>query len=85
MHFPPNSGTLRQYWYCVGSGTDYFRLQNALKAISGGRLGNRWLAAALLGNSVQSVGDTIEAVADANFGKAANVGGADAFGYTAET
>jgi hypothetical protein len=80
---PENNGTLRQFWHCVASGTDYFSLQTGLKAVSGGRLGNGWLAGALLGNSVQSVGDTIEAVADANFGKAVNVAAAEAFADTA--
>jgi RHS repeat-associated protein len=40
---------------CVKSGTDYFSLQHGLQAISGGRLGNSWLANAFLGNSVSSV------------------------------
>lgn len=58
-------------------------IQNGLRAISGGRFGNGWLAGAFLENSVQSFGDTIEAVADFNFRKASNVAGSEALGDTA--
>ena len=44
-------------------GLDKFSLQSGLKYINGGRLGDGFLASAFLGNSVQSVGDTIAALA----------------------
>ncbi len=71
------------YWSCVRSGLDGFSLQNGLQKISGGRLGTSWLAGAFLGNSVQSVGDTIAALAQGNVGGAANAAGSEAFGDTA--
>jgi len=39
---------------CVKSGTDYFSLQNGLKAISGGRLGNSWLSSAFLSSNISN-------------------------------
>lgn len=60
-----------------------FSLQSGLQNISGGKLGNGWLAGALLGNSVQSVGDTISLVANGKPGSAANTAVQEAFGDTA--
>lgn len=79
-----NRGMLPQsYWGCIASGTDYFSLQNGLRAIAGKRIGDNWLAGAFLGNSVQSAGDTIQALANGAVGKAANAAGSEAFGDTA--
>lgn len=82
---PSEAAPNNSYWSCVRSGLDDFSLQSGLKKISGGRLGNSWLAGAFLGNSVQSVGDTIAALGQGNVGGAANVAGGEAFGDTAGT
>jgi RHS repeat-associated protein len=51
------------FYGCVRSGMDAFSLQSGVQYASGGKLGNGWLAGAFLGNSVQSVGDTIQLLA----------------------
>jgi RHS repeat-associated protein len=79
---PPTTKT-PSWWDCVRGDTDYFSFQNMVKSASGGKLGNRWLAGAFLGNSVQSVGDTVQAIGDLDFSRAGNVAGAEALGDTA--
>ena len=39
---------------CVKSGTDYFNLQNGLKAISGGRLVTSWVSSAFLSSNISN-------------------------------
>ncbi len=73
----------QSYWGCVRSGLEGFSLQSGLQKISGGKLGNGWLAGAFLGNSVQSVGDTISLLASGKPGSAANTAAQEAFGDTA--
>jgi RHS repeat-associated protein len=73
----------QSYWGCVRSGLQDFSLQSGLQNISGGKLGNGWLAGAFLGNSVQSVGDTISAVANGKPGSAANIAAAEGTSWAA--
>jgi RHS repeat-associated protein len=71
------------FYTCVRSGMDHFSLQSGVQNISGGRLGNSWLAGAFLGNSVQSVGDTIQLLAQGQPGPAISTGGGEAFADSA--
>jgi hypothetical protein len=73
----------QSYWNCVRSGLEGFSLQSGLKNISGGKLGNGWLAGAFLGNSVQSVGDTISLLASGKPGSAANTAVAEGTSWAA--
>jgi len=71
------------FYDCVRSGLDAFSLQSGLQKISGGRLGNGWLAGAFLGNSVESVGDTIQLLSSGQAGAASNTAIAEIVGDTA--
>ena len=71
------------FYSCVRQGMDDLSIQSGIKAASGGKLGTSWLAGAFFGNSVQSVTDTIAALASGHVGNAASVAGAEALGDTA--
>jgi len=71
------------YYDCVRSGLDAFSLQSGVQKATGGRLGNGWLAGAFLGNSVQSVGDFVQALGQGRVGGAANTATAETLGDTA--
>jgi RHS repeat-associated protein len=71
----------RSYLSCIRSGTDYFSLQSLLQRASGGKLGTSWLSGAFLGNSLQSVGDTIAGLANNKPGGALSVGGGEALSW----
>jgi RHS repeat-associated protein len=62
---------------CVRAGTNYFSLQNGLKSLTGGRLGNGVISKALLGNSVQNGVDIGEAIAKGDAGEVGKEVGAE--------
>jgi RHS repeat-associated protein len=50
----PAQAPKRSFVNCVQNASNYFSLQSVLQGVSGGRLGNSWLASAFLGNSFSS-------------------------------
>ncbi len=60
---PPGGGG-ESFADCVKKDGNYFSLQNGLRAVTGGRLGNGFVSSALLGNSVSGAIDFVQ-----SFGK----------------
>lgn len=73
----------QSYWGCVRGGLQDFSLQSGLQNISGGKLGNGWLAGAFLGNSIQSAGDFIQQLASGKPGSAAKTAATEGTSWAA--
>jgi RHS repeat-associated protein len=68
----PSTPPQESFADCIKNDGDYFSLQNGLRAITGGKLGNGWLAGTFLGNPVSSGIQAVQDFRSGNFWSSAN-------------